>query len=270
MKRAMTLVFALILAASWALAQEDASTEPSSSAEKSAATPADGEQSAEAAAPEEAVESDIVYLKTGKQIRGQVVQRTPASIKVEVALDVYLELPRKQVDHVDYDKNKGGMRDAQAREAEGDKQDLIPGKKLSAELHKKLNKDISIPPLKSDGRRFKVILEDLSARAGVPIIMDPPVGTLTAQDRKWEFEAAPGATLLSLLEDDMKQKLPKLDVIYQYEEVHITTKEAAAAAANAEGQAAPPAEAGQPASEPPPPPAASPAPDETAAAPAEQ
>lgn len=196
------------------------------------------DEAVEAAEPMKPLDSDVIHLRNGKRIYGQVVKRTPKDIRIEVVRGIFLNLPRKQIERIDYDDSKGGIRDREPGKAGKGKQDLIPGKKLSAELYEKLNKDISKPPLKSGNRALMPILADLGKRAGVSITLDAPVRELPKEEWTWVFEVKPGATLLSLLEDDLRKKLKKLEVVYQYDRILVTTKEAAKALAASKEQEA--------------------------------
>jgi len=190
---------------------------------------------------------DVVFLKSGGRIIGQVIRRTPREIEVELVPGVTLKIPRKQVKNVRYD-NLSLMSQIHASQGEGEgaKEDLIVGRKVSAALHQKLNQDISEPPSKYENADFVEVITGFAGRLGIAITVDESLQQLPAEQRLWTFEMAPGTTLLQLLEDTFQKTFTGIEVVYKYDEVVLATKEAAQALAPEQVPAgpapAPPAE----------------------------
>ena len=181
-----------------------------------------------AAADRAAGGGDVVHFKNGSKLTGQVLSRSPLSFELQIVPGVVLKVPRRQVEHVEYDDvTSAQLRRASTRKSGSAKQDLIPGSKLSSELYEKLSKGISDAPLKVEPQDLVIILNDLSKRTGVEIVVHESVKELPADKRTWGFDVPAGASLSSLLEDDLQRRLEAVDVVYKYDKVLVITKKAA-------------------------------------------
>jgi len=227
MKRSCLFLCAFLVTGVWADAQgaqgsNEAAPEPEAPSEAAVEPPV----------VDLSPKGDIIMLMNGRNIIGQVLKRTPRDFQVEVSHGIILSIPRRQIDSVEYDIDPAKMRRARRRAGNEEKQDLIPGRKLSAELYEKLSKDISTPPLNYENQDLLAIVNDLNKRVGTAIVVDQPVKELAKSQRLWNFNAAPGMTLLSLLsqlEKDLEKELKGLKIVYQYDKILLTTKEAAKA-----------------------------------------
>ncbi len=183
------------------------------------------------------LEGDILSLKTGGRIIGQVVKRTPKEYMVEIAAGVTIGIPRRQVESIAYDDIDPRVGRRRTSE-EDDNKHLIPGSEVSAALYGKLSCDVSTLSDNMDGKDLLAILKALGKHADVTIVVDAAVKELPPKEREWDFKPAPGTTLMTLLQRDLKNKLKKLVIIYQYDKILITTKEQAHALAKQNAPAA--------------------------------
>jgi len=205
----------------------DAPAAPEATAAPEAAAP---QATAEAPGQTPAASSgDVITLKNGKKVIGQVLKRTPRDFEVEIVQGVTLTIPRKQIESVEYDdlEPRAGA-SQQAPPGETGRQDLIPGRKLSSELYEKLTTDISNPPVKYENKDLLEAADELGKRFGVTITVEDPVKQLPIEKRRWTCDTTAGATLLMLLEDDLQAKLPDVKVVFQYGKILLTTRDAAA------------------------------------------
>ncbi|HEO72274.1 MAG TPA: hypothetical protein ENN80_13520, partial [Candidatus Hydrogenedentes bacterium] len=113
----------LLLAGSGSMAQEGDEPAPAPAAqavEAEAPTPPSPEP------PPRNTSGDIIYIKGGSSLSGQVVDRDPLTVYLEVAPGVRLSVPRKQIETIEYDDiTPARLRLAQQRKTEKEKRDLI-------------------------------------------------------------------------------------------------------------------------------------------------
>ena len=178
------------------------------------------------------MKGDIVTLKSGAVIKGgQVVRGATMDLLVEfVGGAVTLRIPRKHVASVVYD-DVNPVRDRRRRQALLRKQSkftVIQGQKVSDELRTKLlATDVADSPLKYEEEDLVDVLKSLSERFDVPIFIGEPVMAIPPEERKWTFQAKPETNLSSLLSDELLKDFDNLQVVYQYDKVLVTTREAA-------------------------------------------
>ncbi len=140
---------------------------------------------------------DVLTLKSGRQLRGfWVVRETPSFYELEIIEGrVSLQVPRNQVLSVHYDESsarpggRGGVR------VEREESVLLPSRQLSPQLMQGLTKDISDPPVVSDGDDYLVVLDELCERADVRIQVSSEIRDFATADRRWFFALPEGGTL---------------------------------------------------------------------------
>ena len=140
---------------------------------------------------------DIVTLKSGRQLRGfWVVRETPAFYELEIIEGrVSLQVPRNQVLSVHYDESAARPGVRGSTRVEPQEQVLLPGRQLSPQLMQGLTKDISDPPVVSDGDDYLVVLDELCERADVRIQVSSEIRDFATADRRWFFALPEGGTL---------------------------------------------------------------------------
>ncbi len=193
------------------------------------AKPAEKKEASPAPEPPEEPKGDIVTLKSGKLISNvQVITRSPAYIELDVGDGITMKIPRNQISSIKYDKIEPVKpKKATAEESDAKTGDLIQGSKITAEISAKLTAPIPEPPLKYENQDLIVIMDELSKRLGITIIVDDPVKALPDKERIWSFQSTPDTTLMSLLQDSLLKSFVNLGVVYQYDKLLVTTKDAA-------------------------------------------
>jgi hypothetical protein len=229
MKKAMLCLSLVVVLAIGAAAQGTGKPEaapPEDSAKEEAPAPTVLTEPTAPASPR----GDILSFVNGRQLVGQVIKKTPEEFIVEVATGVELKVPRKQIQEVDYDTfEPSAARASESQDSAAPKDGLIRGKKVSAELYQKLTKPISDTALEYRDKGAVAILAELGEKLGVEITVDEGFKQLPTEDRLWgsPVSIAPGTTLSALLEEDLLKKLPKVGVVYQFDKIVVTSKEAA-------------------------------------------
>lgn len=187
---------------------------------------------------------DVLRLKSGAILEGvQVLRRTPAAYVVEILEGINLEVPTSQVVAVEYDDVEPLRQRRRRALLRGREQPhLVAGRQIASDLYEKLTAPISDSPLKYDNKDFVAILEELGTLTGVAVTVDDPVAKRPQEQRRWSVDAEPGTTLISLLED-LKDYFQDIVVVYRYETVLVTTREAARALES--GEEAPATETGE-------------------------
>ena len=180
----------------------------------------------------EAPAGDVITFKSGAVLGGiQVVKRSPAVIEIEIIPGVTLSIPRKQVVNVAYDEFEPEQQRADNVTApRSGEVSVIPGDKLKPEISSRLTQEIPDLPLAYDNEDLLTILDELSQRVGVPIVVDDSVKNLPRKERLWTVEAALGKTLMILLQRDFLARFENLRIVYEYDKLRVTTKKKRASA----------------------------------------
>lgn len=210
------------------------------------------------------LKGDVITLKSGSQLKGvKVVSRTANEVEIEAGSGVRMRIPRRQIQDIQIDTS--APKTSGPAGGSAPKEDAIfPGSKMKPEVLDKLSAPIK-EPVKYENTDLVKVVGELSQRFGVQIDVDDSVKALPENARTLGFEAKPGATALSILQEELLKKSPGLEIVYQFDKLLLTTKEKAAQL-NAAAQ--PPAAAPAPAAPAPAP--AAPAPAPAPAAPAAQ
>ena len=223
MRTSLVLLAVLLMVGLWAAAQEAA---PKAPAEEVAAP--EGPPSGRPAPPLfEEPQGDVITLKTGAVLKNvQVYRRTAKAFEIQITEEVILKIPRKLVADVQYDDYEPSRR--RARRPQPKKADKLVGTKLKPEVHKKLTSAIPPPPLKYKDTDLVTILAELSKRVGVSIVVDESIKTVPREKLIWDLESKPGATLMTLLQEEMRKRFKEFVVVYQYDKILVTTPPRAA------------------------------------------
>jgi hypothetical protein len=177
-------------------------------------------------APVEApVAGDTVKLKSGAVLRGvQVVRQTPMGYEILAAGEVKFTVPRKLVDHIEFDGVEAeGSVDHGEKPAE--EANLIQGDKVDPEMWKRLNNPLGEPVQEFDNQDMVSVIDTLSKRTEVPIAVDEPVGNLPVEKRAWTLKTTPETTLRNLLQQELPKSFPDLKVVYQFDKILVTLRE---------------------------------------------
>ena len=225
MRTSLVLLAVLLMVGVWAAAQEAAPEVPA----EEAAAPEAPPPPAPPAPPLgiEEPQGDVITLTTGAVLKNvQVYRRTAKEFEIQITEEVILKIPRKLVADVQYDDYEPSRR--RAMRPQPKKADRLVGTKLKPEVHEKLTSPIPPPPLKYKDTDLVTILAELSKRVGVSIVVDESIKTVPREKLIWDLESKPGATLMTLLQEDMRKRFKKLVVVYQYDTILITTQPRAA------------------------------------------
>lgn len=211
--------------AGWpAAAQDDADSEPEA--------PQEGEAPATApAAPASATPSesealgigDILHLKTGGTLRGQVISRRSGAYAVEIIDGVSINVPISQVESIDYDPHtylEARQLIEKARRAKAS--DPIASMKLSPQLSSKMNVPISqsSEPLTVPFDTVVGVVEHLGKVCDVKITVGDGVRNLPPEVLKWEGSIPPKTTLYSLFVDTIIPKYgANMTIDFQFDQI---------------------------------------------------
>ncbi|MDZ4859792.1 MAG: hypothetical protein SGI88_12495 [Candidatus Hydrogenedentes bacterium] len=203
---------------------------------------------------EEEPQGDVITLNNGHEYRGlQVIRSTASEIILEVTEEVSIKVPRRQIRSVQYDNINPIEERAKAKLAQETAAaagiTLLSGQKVSTELQKVLNTDISAPPIVADKRDLVDIIGDVNKRVNNVIVVDKPVLDLPIENRQWTLTARPGMTLAMLLQEEFVKAFPDLAMLIRDEKLLLTSKTVALEILGTEGAppSSPPAQAANPA-----------------------
>jgi len=211
----LAVAISFVLLIPWASAQD----KPPAPAKKTPAAQSEPDM------PSTAVpKGDVITLKSGHKLIGQVKGQSAGTYVLEVHPGVELDVPRDLVANITYD-NIDAREGAQGKGAHSADQgtNVIESARLSTELNRKLYKPLS------DGKKPIVfpehdlvgIMKDLSKRAGVTINIDQSVADLSPAKLAWNLKIPADTTLFDLLHDDFSDRFPNLSVNYKYDRIVI-------------------------------------------------
>lgn len=174
---------------------------------------------------------DTVYLKKANPLRGvKVIRDTPSGVEVQVTETDTLMIPRKQIDHIEYQAIDEAAKPAPGPESGTS---VILGQKVSPELFSKLTAPIPDEFLAIKDADYTKVLADLGNALGVNIEIADAVTKLPAKERKWNATLEKGTKLSNLLQDELLPKFPALQLDFPEDKVVVGLKAAAPAEAAA-------------------------------------
>jgi hypothetical protein len=221
------LVVALaVFAAAWGT-EAEADTNEELDRSSAAASESDGEAEREPAECIPASEGDIVTLRSGQVIAGfQVIRETHILVEIELVPNrVHLFIPRKMVRVIDYDDNVPARSEPPGEsEEEVDSTGLIPGHRLATTLSHRLSAPLSDEPIDFGMADLLTIIEEVSTRSEVEIIVGQGVLDVPVSQRMWECKLQPGTTLRAFLQDNMLKHFTNLEVTYEYDKIRVALK----------------------------------------------
>lgn len=198
---------------------------------------------------------DKIFMKGGTGTPGsvltgvQVIRSTPLNFEVELLEgEPPLLIPRKQVDHVEYD-DIDPIRDRLRAQMfpEAEEVTIASGERVTGALRDKLEAPVSGEPLSYKNQDFIRVLDEVKTKTGANLKIDPSIEAKTPAQRRWTVEIPPEKNLMALLREDLVGAFNFVEVIFETDGILVMTKEAAnkraaeAAAAAAEAPAAEPA-----------------------------
>ena len=171
---------------------------------------------------------DSVYFKTGRVLKGvTVVKESPAGVEVKVTDGDSMIIPRKQIDHIEYQKPV----EPAAATAQEPEISILKGQKVSGDLYTKLTAPLPDDALEVKDTDFVKALDDLGKKLGVTIEIADPVKKKPAKERNWSVKLEKGAKLSNLLEDGLLTSFPNLQLDFPQDKIVISEKDAGAAPA---------------------------------------
>jgi preprotein translocase subunit YajC len=187
------------------------------------------EQSASSVqAPVEQQDGDEIVLTTGKTLgHVQVLRTTPSGYVVQLIKGVTLDVPRAMVMRVNYDEREPeGTADAPVKVAQQTEHEMLQGQKLAPDVARKLFTPIEAPPLQCDNQDFVKVIRELGRKMGVRITIDSYVLNIPLKDRLWTYHAEAGKNLMTILRDDLLKEFPAIELVFDYDNIRITTRKA--------------------------------------------
>ncbi len=254
MKNAMCLagVFAMLMFG--ALAQpESATNTPLAEAPAEAAADSSEESSADssAAAPALVLEGDVVVFVSGKRLQGvHVVRETPIYVEIEyLPEEPALKIPRRQVDRIEYARDRSGSGGAASDDASLSLPDVMPGEEVSVDFHRALMAPLSSEEMLFEDADYLAVLRQLAERQGIVLEVAPALLETPEESRRFSRVIAPNTTMMSFLRRELLDVAPQLRVILQYDKILLQARPTPAEEASPAEASAPeasPAEASAP------------------------
>lgn len=175
---------------------------------------------------------DKIFFKNGSKLEGVTVLReSPVGVEVKVTEADTLLIPRKQIDHIEYEE----VPEAGEAAAADNEPSILKGQQISTELYDKLTAPLPDDSLEVKEQDLVEALAAVGKKMGVEIDVTDPVKRLPAKDRQWSTKLEPGAKLATLLETGLLGSFPKLKVEFTNDRIVISMSDgenAGEAAAN--------------------------------------
>lgn len=156
----------------------------------------------------------------------QILRATPQFYEVEVVKDVIVQVPRRQVRAVEYD-DIDPAREQLMRDLFPDQQEVTieTGERVTSALRDKLMSPVTDEPLSYMNKDFVEILEEIKARLGLNLKIDPSIQTLQPRRRNWTIDIAPERTLLALLREDLVGAFGFVEVKFEMDKIIVIAKD---------------------------------------------
>ena len=205
-----------------ALAQEPPPNEDASSSD--AAAP-EGENS-EPAPAEDAptlmkLEGDVIHFKFGAPMTGvQVLRSTPQFYFVETAPGVDpLQIQRRLIDRIEYDEVDPNLQRRLREQQQSNQENVVAAEQLTPDLHAKLTAPIGerLPPFQN--RDIVDVLEEVARTFEIALELDESLRELPEASRRWSVATTADTTVMSLLQEHLRQALPTLRIDFQFDKV---------------------------------------------------
>ncbi len=196
---------------------------------------------------------DKIFMKgstgtPGSVLTGvQVIRSTPVNYEIELLEgEPPLLIPRKQVDHIEYD-DIDPVRDRLRAKMfpQAEEVTIASGERVTGALRDKLEAPVSAEPLSYKNQDFIRVLDEIRTKTGANLKIDPSIEEKPAVQRRWTVEIPPDKKLMTLLREDLVGAFNFVEVVFETDGILVMTKEAAkkraaeAEAKAAEGQAKP-------------------------------
>jgi hypothetical protein len=207
-----------LLAGAWGAGAQDA-PEP-------APLPGEAGEAAPPEAPPKLRDGDVVHLLNGKAISGvKVLRETPVFVEILGAPGMEpFRIPRKQVREVVLSGvDPFAEMSASPGPGEAAVPDLMQGKELNPEFHKKLIAPLSEEAIAYGKTELIAVIRDLRQRTGLTIRLSDGIRAMPEAERAWDLNLPAGQSLLAVLQQDLLAAFPALVVDLEYEAVSIRT-----------------------------------------------
>ncbi len=177
------------------------------------------------------VEGDVVVFHSGRQLRGvRVVRESPIYVDVEyLPGEPVLQLPRSQVDYVEYAHDRGARGQAGAAADFQSGPDVMPGEEVSVEFHRQLMTPLSQEELVFEDADYLDVLRNLAAQTGITLQVGKRLRDTPREERLFSRIIAPETPLMAFLRRDMVDIAPEVRVILRFDKLVLQKREAAAA-----------------------------------------
>ena len=172
-------------------------------------------------------ESDVVYLKSGKELRGiRIGRENPLYVEIEfLENEAPLQLPRTAIDRIEYASDKISGR---SEDGLGDVRHVphvIPGDEVSVEFNRMLTTPMSEEELKLENVDYLVIIRQHAAKFGVMVDVPAELEALDMEQRKFSRVIPAGTTFMNFLRNDLAQIAPDLRVILKFDKLVLQKRE---------------------------------------------
>ncbi len=178
----------------------------------------------------EALEGDVIHLKTGTIMSGvQVLRSTPLYYEVQIIEGVDpMQVPRRQVERVEYDDIEP-LRQQLQEELFGPEEEvtIASGEQVTSELRDKLMNPVTSEPMRFRNADFMSVLEELRDKLELNLRIHPSIRRLAPGRRNWTIEVPPDKTLMALLREDLAGEFEYVEVIFESDHIIVMTKRAA-------------------------------------------
>lgn len=169
---------------------------------------------------------DLLHLKSGQTLSDvQILRSTPRFFEVQFVDGLTMEVPRTQVDSVEWDNiDPLDVRRSQASTPVVSAASAVQGMEVGPELNEKLGLPVSDSPLIYLDEDVIVILESLTRRQSVAFEVDESVRALPIEERTLRLEINPSLTFEQLFLDRIPAALPGVVVVYEQDKVRLVTR----------------------------------------------
>ena len=147
-----------------------------------------------------------------------------------------LKIPKDQIESIAYDEIDPNKRPSEGTIPAAATPGVVIAKELSPELSRKLATPLAPEDLFLEGMPVLDTLTSLSTRMEVPLQVTDAVRQIPMEELIWKSNPAPGSTFSSLLQDHIVKAYPALALVYEFDQIVLTTR----AAVTAEQEAATP------------------------------
>lgn len=172
-------------------------------------------------------EGDVVYLKSGKELRGiRIGRENPLYIEIEfLENEAPLQLPRTAIDRIEYASDKISGRSEDGLGDVRHAPHVIPGDEVSVEFNRMLTTPMSEEELKLENVDYLVIIRQQAAKFGILVDVPAELEALEMEQRKFSRVIPAGKTFMNFLRTDLAEIAPALRVILKFDKLVLQMRE---------------------------------------------